>query len=290
VVEIVEEGDAEGAAEAVDAKEDLGIDLDFDMPVPCGQVKNAASESAPPKTPVSQGIEDDAFAEFEEFRDTLTDDDASHAVNLDQLRSRFASGEDSGSSDRDGGSEPAPAEAAPVSAEIETTSSGVNESVNLLEEILADEGLVTNQRSNEQVETIGQDIGTQMGGDVEPEDYHGHYDLGLVYMDMGMYEQALPSFAQAAQGEQTRLKAMEMAGNCLRKLERHEEALVAYRKGLAMTGLPPRQYLGLLYEVASCLEALGQSADALESYERVAYLQENFLDVNERMEALRQRI
>ena len=162
------------------------------------------------------------------------------------------------------------------------------EGVNLLEEILADDEVDLAFSEQSQVDTIQQDLQGQMGSEVDDHDHQGHYELGLVYMDMGMIEQALPSFSKAADGEETRLKALEMKGSCLRKLGRLDEALQAYQEGLSTLGRRPLDYLGLIYEMGACLESMGRIEESLEYFQRVAAIDENFLDVQERLGSFRE--
>ncbi len=173
--------------------------------------------------------------------------------------------------------------------EVGEPSEVVEQGINLLEEILAEGDVDLAQSEANQVESIRQDLEGQIATDVRDDDYQGHYELGLVYMDMGMIEQALLSFSKAAEGEETRLKALEMKGNCLRKLDRMDEALAAYQEGLATTGRRPLDYMGLIYEVGACLEAMGRTAESVEYYERVAGIDPSFLDVRQRLENLRQQ-
>ncbi len=163
------------------------------------------------------------------------------------------------------------------------------EGVNLLEEILADGDLDLAAAEKNQMDSIRQDLEGQIGGEVQPHDHQGHYELGLVYMDMGMFEQALPSFEQAAEGEKTKLKALEMQGNCLRKLGRAEEALAVYEQGIALKDTQPRNSLGILYEYAACLESLDRLEESVEYFERVLSVDQDFLDAQERLDALRSR-
>ncbi len=164
------------------------------------------------------------------------------------------------------------------------------EGVNLLEEILADGDMDMAAAEQNQMDSIRQDLVGQIGNDVKPHDHQGHYELGLVYMDMGMFEQALPSFQQAAEGEKTRHKALEMQGNCLRKLGRPEEALAVYERGISLGGAEPRNSLGILYEYAACLEFMNRLEESAEGFERVLSLDESFLDAQERLDALRTRL
>lgn len=174
-----------------------------------------------------------------------------------------------------------PPKSAPVPAAKSDSSAG---NFNLLDAILADDGNVDLGRDEqEQVDTIVQDLEGQMGSEVAPDDYKGQYDLGLVFMDMALYPQAVEAFERAAMSDPIRLKALEMKGTCLRRMGRLDEALGSFREGLKVAGHPARHYLGLLYEVGSCLEEQGHASEALDYYGRVVALDAGFLDIQQRL-------
>jgi len=257
------------------------------------EYQKLAGESAPAEDAAAGGTADDSQVEAEdtdedetkvieiEIDDTPSFDSKEFSLDLD-----FDVPEESGTVDPFAGSE-----AAPESGQDEEHEENeiVEQGINLLEEILADGEIDLSQAEESQVETIRQDLEGQIGGEVAEHDHQGHYELGLVYLDMGMIEQALASFTKASEGEETRLKALEMKGNCLRKLGRPEEALTAYQEGLATVGHSPTEYLGLIYELGSTLEGLGRLDESAEYFERVAAIDGSFLDVRERLEQLRQR-
>jgi tetratricopeptide (TPR) repeat protein len=158
--------------------------------------------------------------------------------------------------------------------------------VDLLAEILADGGVDLTDADERQVTSIASNVAGQIASQVAPDDYKGQYEVGLVYLDMGLYDQAATAFAQAALGDDQRLKALEMQGSCLTRLGRHDEAMRALQEGLATPGYPSRFYLGLLYEAGLCQEALGDHEQARDYFLRVASVDGEFLDVVERLAQL----
>lgn len=161
-------------------------------------------------------------------------------------------------------------------------------SLNLLDEILADGAFDVAEDQQRQVDTIAQEMQGQIGGEVDPSDHAGQYELGIVYLDMGLLEEAAAAFGAAAAGEETRLGALEMRGTCLLRLGRDTEALASFREGLDVEGAPERAYLGLLYGVGCCLELQGDTAEARTFFERVAEVDPAFLDVAARIEQIRE--
>ena len=159
--------------------------------------------------------------------------------------------------------------------------------VDLLDEILADGGFDVEAAEKSQVDTITQDVEGQIAGEVDPEDRAGQYELGMVYLDLALYEQAMAAFDLASEGDDERLRALEMKGTCLLRLDRVDEAMAVFQEGLAVPGYPGQAYLGLLYGVGLGHESRGDLTEAMESFERVRAVDADFLDVEERLTRLR---
>ena len=68
------------------------------------------------------------------------------------------------------------------------------------------------------------------------EDYQCHYDLGLSYMDLGFYDEALAEFGVARRLPELELRSIEMAGRCF--VEKGdvelEASIVIYERGEAL--------------------------------------------------------
>lgn len=170
---------------------------------------------------------------------------------------------------------------------VATAATGEEATVDLLSEILADESFDTKEAEQRQIATIEEEMRGQIGGQAGADDHAAQYDLGIVYMDMGLFEQAAEAFARASAGESDRLRAIEMQGTCLLRLGRSTEAMAAFQSGLAVPGYPGRSYLGLLYGVGLCHEAEGRAVEAVDYLERVAAVDDSFLDVGSRLQGLR---
>lgn len=174
-------------------------------------------------------------------------------------------------------------EEAPVSEDPAESTSGVD----LLEEILSDPSFDVVADAESQVDTIAREMEGQIAGSVDASDHAGLYELGIVYMDMALNEQAIEAFDRAAQGPDQQLKAMEMKGTCLLRCDRVDEAMGVFEAALAIPGHPERAYAGLHYGVGSCHELRGEVSAACESFERVSRIDAAFGDVKSRLSALR---
>ncbi len=156
-------------------------------------------------------------------------------------------------------------------------------SVNLLDEILAEEGDdLLRSSDNEQVSTIASEIGRNLGDqmDMDPE---SQYQQGLVYLEMGLYDQAGLAFSAAAADPAHTLQAREMWGIALQREGRLDDALTVLQAGLAGDQSSGRSVLGLHYQAGRILEELERGDEAQKHYRQVHSVDAGFADVAERL-------
>ncbi len=97
---------------------------------------------------------------------------------------------------------------------------------------------------------------------VSKDDYCTHYDLGIAYMEMGLYREAIVEFEQVLNSPDFRMKAREMLGRCCLLLERYDEAEDNFRKGLSITTGDMRSAVGFHLAIADVYEATGRITQA----------------------------
>jgi tetratricopeptide (TPR) repeat protein len=99
-----------------------------------------------------------------------------------------------------------------------------------------------------------------------PEDYAGHYDLGVSHLEMGLYEEAIEEFDLVLSADSlpkdVAIKAREMRGNSLQRLERFREAIHEYRRALDVDGIPEEDRAPVRYQLACALERAGDLEEA----------------------------
>lgn len=180
-----------------------------------------------------------------------------------------------------------PGETRPGGSGLDADTDGValpSGTVNLLDEILAEEGQdILRSSETEQVATIASEIGRNLGqtADLDPAT---QYQQGLVYLEMGLHEQAVLSFAAAAKDAAHNLRAREMWGIALLRAGQNEAALQVLQEGLAGAGECSRQTIGLHYQAGCILEELGRTEEAQEHYRRVHACDAGFADVVQRLQ------
>ncbi len=154
--------------------------------------------------------------------------------------------------------------------------------VNLLDEILAEEGEdILRSSETEQVSTIASEIGRNLQAD-EAADPAAQYQQGLVYLEMGLHDQAILALSAAAEDTDHALQAREMWGIALRREGRLDEALTVLETGLAAAD-DDAPALGLRYQAGRILEDLGRGDEAQEHYRRVHAVDAGFADVARRL-------
>jgi tetratricopeptide (TPR) repeat protein len=113
-----------------------------------------------------------------------------------------------------------------------------------------------------------------------------YYDLGVGFLGMFMYDQAVQYFQTAYRSEAYRLRAAQGLAEALVGRGDARIALRVARFALEDGQVTDRDSLELLYWQARALEMLGRSSDAEELYERVLMYDIGFRDAGERLTAL----
>lgn len=119
-------------------------------------------------------------------------------------------------------------------------------------------------------------------GDVET-----HFDLGIAYREMGLFEDAIGEFRYALGSGARRLDALHMMGLCALDAGRGTDAVGHLEQALASPELPEEREAPLRYDLGRVYEAIGDRARAIDVLERVVALDAGFQDSAERLEALR---
>jgi len=158
--------------------------------------------------------------------------------------------------------------------------------VDLLAEILAEESDDSGLADDRQLSTIAREIGVQVGGETADENPAGQYDMGMVYLEMDLFDQACACFEQACASPDHIVRAHEMWGIALIRAQRVTEAVEVLQRGTELPVKGAREQLGILYQLGVAHDSLGNSAEARDFLERVHSIDSNFLDVGERLATL----
>jgi tetratricopeptide (TPR) repeat protein len=122
---------------------------------------------------------------------------------------------------------------------------------------------------------------------VEEGDAETHYDLGLAYKEMGLWDEAVKAFEKVMGNPAREVQCRLMIGLCRRDAGNLSEAVHSFKAALHARQCTDREKLSLTYEIGVTYEALGDAREALYYYEGVLKKDPTFLDVGDRVAALR---
>jgi tetratricopeptide (TPR) repeat protein len=125
---------------------------------------------------------------------------------------------------------------------------------------------------------------------LDEKDYETHYNLGIAYKEMELYDEAIQEFRLTAREPKRALECADLVGLCFLAKGQPEQAVQDLQAGLAIAGHPPEAYHSLRYDLGSAFEAQGDLARALEQFEILQVEGARFLDVQTRVQTLRTQL
>jgi tetratricopeptide (TPR) repeat protein len=118
---------------------------------------------------------------------------------------------------------------------------------------------------------------------LDEEDTETHYNLGIAFKEMGLYDDAIAEFQAALPDPLRKVDCITLQGVCCRDkgdFVRAEEILTG---GMALKGLAAEQLSPLKYELALLYEATGRHEDALRLFHEIKAVQPDFRDTAEKI-------
>jgi tetratricopeptide (TPR) repeat protein len=121
-------------------------------------------------------------------------------------------------------------------------------------------------------------------------DYHSHYDLGVAYKGMGLFQEAVEEFEIAARDDGLKLKALEMTGSCYLEYDKIDDAIRVLHEGLATEGHADQDYFGVYFLLGSCYERKNDLKSALKSYVDAYNIDKKVPALNQKILQLKQKV
>ncbi len=118
---------------------------------------------------------------------------------------------------------------------------------------------------------------------VASDDTETHYDLGIAYMEMGLYDDAIKEFLIAATDPRRTLDCLTLQGVCCRDKGDLETAGQCFTAGLSLDGLDADRIVSLRYELALLYQVSGRREAALQAFREVFALNPGFRDTMQRI-------
>lgn len=123
---------------------------------------------------------------------------------------------------------------------------------------------------------------------VDESDAETHYDLGLAYKEMGLYDEAIKAFEKTLRAPAREVQCRVMIGMCHREQGNPSEAIHQFKQGLHANS-SERERLSLYYEIGVTYEQIGDDSEALYYFEAVLKRDPNFADAATRAHEMKSR-
>jgi tetratricopeptide (TPR) repeat protein len=117
-------------------------------------------------------------------------------------------------------------------------------------------------------------------------DHEAHFDLGIAYREMGLFEDAKGEFRAAMLNPDREIECRHMLGLCCLEQEQFEDAIGEFEQIARSPSANDEQKLTAQFELGRAWEALGERERAREAYEVVAAVDPSFCEVEARLAAL----
>lgn len=131
---------------------------------------------------------------------------------------------------------------------------------------------------------------TDVDEQIAADDMESHYNLGIAYREMGLFDDAISEFSKAQKEPARFVDCQTLKGLCYSDQGDYDSAESMFREALAAEHLEEIQRLNLGYELALLHERAGKPQAALDSYREVLDLDRNYRDVAERIAELKTRL
>jgi len=161
-----------------------------------------------------------------------------------------------------------------------------SESVDLLAQILSEDSSALKDDDSSQVDTIAAEIGSVVGGDGSEEDADRLYEMGMVYLEMGLFDKACESFETAAADDDFTIRAHEMWGITLQRAGKADESITVLTSGLQFAEADSRENLSLRYHIGRAHELADRPEPAAQIYKEIQAAAPNYLDTSTRLRQL----
>jgi tetratricopeptide (TPR) repeat protein len=125
-------------------------------------------------------------------------------------------------------------------------------------------------------------VAKQIGFD----DAQSHYDLGVAYKEMGLFDDAIREFETASLDTHRACVCQSMIGMIHLERGNLNAGIDAFVRGLESPERTREQEAALCYEIGAAYEVKKMSSRALEYFGETARLVPNFRDVHERIRKL----
>jgi len=124
---------------------------------------------------------------------------------------------------------------------------------------------------------------------VEKEDYESHYNLGIAFLEQGLFDEAIDECKMAAKDKSLEAECCSVISFCYRQKKEYREALKWLDKAQGISDKDPDQSFALKYEMATLYEEMNENKKALKVFNEVKDWNPDYRDVSEKIESLKEK-
>ncbi|MBE0461607.1 MAG: tetratricopeptide repeat protein [Candidatus Aminicenantes bacterium] len=125
---------------------------------------------------------------------------------------------------------------------------------------------------------------------VDKKDYESRYNLGIVFIEQGLFDEAIKEFKLAAQNESLTMDSYSALSICYRNKKDFDEALKWLEKAQNLLDKGTFQFFALKYEEASIYEQRNNLKKALKLYSEVEKWNPEYREVSKKIEELKNKL
>ncbi|HND18567.1 MAG TPA: tetratricopeptide repeat protein, partial [Acidobacteriota bacterium] len=130
----------------------------------------------------------------------------------------------------------------------------------------------------------------------EAPDFETHYNLGLAYKDMELFDEAVEEFQAAIKATDPHapdghyFQSCNMLGLCFMSKAMYPPAAVWFKRGLDAPGRSEDEYQAMRFDLGLAHEMQGKLESALELFEIVYAIDINYRDVGEKIKEIKEKL
>ncbi len=125
---------------------------------------------------------------------------------------------------------------------------------------------------------------------VDKKDYESRYNLGIVFIEQGLFDEAIEEFKLAAQDKSLAMDSYSALSICYRNKKDFDEALKWLGKAQNLSDKGTFQFFALKYEEASIYEQRNNLKKALKLYSEVEKWNPEYREVSKKIEELKNKL
>ena len=153
-------------------------------------------------------------------------------------------------------------------------------------ELVEDEEQLSLSEEEQSLEEIFKEFKKGVEQQLDSEDYDTHYNLGIAYKEMGLIDEAIGEFQLASKDPKRAVECASMLGLCFLEKGMPQLAIKWYRKGLEMPEITEEEHVGLLYDLGSAYQEVGDTDNAQKAFMEVYGMNSNYRDIVVRIKQL----